>query len=1065
MTDETTLHAAAQGPWKLALDGVWYEHICQPDGNWLLGSVTPGYRQMLPHTSSPDAQELAELAAKGIWLARETASAPKLAVMCCGQGSVWPGMGRELYDSFPEARAAMDRLAACSSWDVLALMDEKDVETIGLTRWQQPYLFMLEYAQWSLYLARGLTPDIICGHSLGELIALCLAGVYRPEEGWYIMETRSRHMADLEAKSRRETGMMGVYAGMDVIRELQDIWPDLYVSNYNTPEQSILSGPRDILAEARRWLRKKRIPAVILNITLAFHNPAMRVLRDLDYLRLMCLDMQAAETPMLSCVTAGLYPEKQTDICRYIMDLDENSVRWLQCVDTLWEKRGIRHFLETGPADTLGGMVEKIRPDALCMSSSLRGHEREQVRRTLAQLHSLGHLRHAFLVQAHGLQESTGFEAEPQVQTDSQPKPRSADTPCGIPALRELLAQACGRRAEELHGSMDLRFDLALRSSFFPGLIEEAQKLLGREVAFEELLKVSTIADLERLFSGDVPEEGEEGGSEPMGRPVHRPFPACCTKDGAVFRELPVYPCRRTLTPSKDLRVLVCGEDDEFCAAMVRTIASWQCTFVLAGALQRTQDLVTAMGARTEAASADLIPAVGTWADPDSLQQFDIILCQGEAACSAAAALPGQGSVAGVCMERTPAREEALRDMVTRAKACGTPLCALLVDSAADIWNPKTGDLLAMLLLQGTKGMVFGKWIEEDAPEGCVLAAQPLHDDADACPLVFPDRAPRLSRTTPFSLFATHISRDIFPSLDALPKDAHGAVSIPLSMHLEAQRTAARLASPWLFVSGMADIRVYAPGLAIPGLVREARIEVDSARWMNHDHVPSRMTHVHTYLRDVSASGRRTPREEEIVESTVIMSGHVQKISPLWPEYAGQTPAGGEDVCSRWYAQHGIGPAFRLLKAVQLREDHLLLASLDAASSLALRGIWAYDNSLFPGEIPGFAHEGTGCMTGLEAVLQAVAILSDMDPATEPCAAYPSLTGLVRFGRADLASPLTVAVRRCWDRDHVVRYDAQVTSAQGECLVSINHLEYNALSAEDGDSSKTPHAAPVPAGE
>ena len=98
-------------------------------------------------------------------------------------------------------------------------------------------------------------------------------------------------------------------------------------------------------------------------------------------------------------------------------------------------------------------------------------------------------------------------------------------------------------------------------------------------------------------------------------------------------------------------------------------------------------------------------------------------------------------------------------------------------------------------------------------------------------------------------------------------------------------------------------------------------------------------------------------------------------------------------------------------------------------------------------------------MTGFEAILQAAAMQFDLDPATEPCAAAPSFTGLVRFGRADLTSPLTVAVRRCWDQDHVVRCDAQVTDACGACLVSITHLEYNALSAEDGDSSSTAQSA------
>ncbi len=1043
-TDENKLgESAPEAPWKLALDGVWYEDICQPEGSWLLGSVVPGYEQFLPLGRHPSADELASLGTRGIWLAPRQSREPRLAVMCCGQGSVWPGMGRELYDSFPEARAAMDRLAACSSWDVLGLMDERDVETIGLTRWQQPDLFMLEYAQWSLYLARGLKPDFICGHSLGELIALCLAGVYEPEVGWYIMETRSRHMADLEEKSRRETGMMAVYAGMDVVRELQGIWPELYVSNYNTPEQSILSGPRDILTEARRWLRKKRIPAVILNITLAFHHPSMRVLRDLDYRRLMSLDMHAPATPMLSCVTAGPYPDNQADICRYIMDLDENSVRWVQCVEALWDKYGLRHFLEMGPADTLCGMVEKIRPEALCLSSSLRGHERDLVRRTMARLYSLGHFQRKCLIQARELQEQSGFEARsPENHGNREHEASGASAGCGIPRLRELLAKACGRKAEDLHGSMDLRFDLALRSSFFPGLIEEAQQLLGREVAFEDLLHVSTIADLERLFSGDVSEEGDESVREPMGRAVQRPFLACCVREDADrYVEMPANPCRRNFLPSPSLRVVLIGEDDTLLASLVRSIASWKCRFSLCPGLAETRAVIAAMGGCVQDVQ-DVRAALG---------EADVVLVQGTGE-DVLGIVREPGLAAGarmVLVERDPARQEELAGLWRKALGLGRALTAILLDKAVPLGSPLVGDMLAATLLQQDNNLVYGKWVTREDEQNVALLAQPLLDDADHSPRVFPDLKPARPRTTPFRVFSTQIAQDIFPALEALRGADKKDWPIPLGLHLEAQREAAILASPWLFASGMTDIRVHDLGQARPGLVREARLEVDTGLWMNHDRVPSRMSHVMTTLRGVSTSGRRTPQYDEVVESTVIMTGARAQIPPLWQEYAGPAPAFGGIDTGDWYDRLGLACPFRLLERVWQKDDHLLLASLAQDAFLALAGIWAYDNSLFPGDesIPAWAN--TTCMTGFEAVLQAVAMHFDMDPPSVPCALTPSLVGFVRFGATGNDTTLFLALRRCWDRDQVVRYDAQVTNTAGQCLVSINHLEYNALADTD----------------
>ncbi|WP_448339557.1 acyltransferase domain-containing protein [Desulfovibrio piger] len=285
------------GEGEIACDGVRFADLPHGGAIWHAGSVVPAWRQeLLALGARPDAAALEAMGQRGIWL-HPQGDVPPLAVMCCGQGAVWPGMGRELYDHFPAARAAMDRIARAADWDVLALLDETDVEKIGLTRWQQPYLFLLEYAQWSHLASLGLRPSLICGHSLGELIALCLAGVYEPEVAWYILDTRSTHMAELEARATRETGMMAVPAEASVIEEARKTWPQLYVSNYNSPRQFIISGPRDVLLEARKSLRKRRIPAIMLNVSLAFHHPSMRVLRDMSLRRLNALAMQAPQHP------------------------------------------------------------------------------------------------------------------------------------------------------------------------------------------------------------------------------------------------------------------------------------------------------------------------------------------------------------------------------------------------------------------------------------------------------------------------------------------------------------------------------------------------------------------------------------------------------------------------------------------------------------------------------------------------------------------------------------------------------------------------------------------------
>ncbi|WP_443659496.1 acyltransferase domain-containing protein, partial [Desulfovibrio sp.] len=494
------------GEGEIACDGVRFADLPHGGAIWHAGSVVPAWRQeLLALGARPDAAALEAMGQRGIWL-HPQGDVPPLAVMCCGQGAVWPGMGRELYDHFPAARAAMDRIARAADWDVLALLDETDVEKIGLTRWQQPYLFLLEYAQWSHLASLGLRPSLICGHSLGELIALCLAGVYEPEVAWYILDTRSTHMAELEARATRETGMMAVPAEASVIEEARKTWPQLYVSNYNSPRQFIISGPRDVLLEARKSLRKRRIPAIMLNVSLAFHHPSMRVLRDMSLRRLNALAMQAPQIPMLSCITTRPYPDDQPGICEHIGDLDENSVRWVECVQAMWQRDGIRHFVEVGPQDTLCGLVNDIEPQALCLAAGRKGKEAEGMRQTCARLYALGHLTH------------DGVARHRQRWLDAAPAPAASAEAPAAPAARaaapardelpeaarkvlEILAAACGRDADSLKPEMDLRYDLALRSSRFPLIVQEVEEELGISVDFEALLHVATVGDLLRVLA------------------------------------------------------------------------------------------------------------------------------------------------------------------------------------------------------------------------------------------------------------------------------------------------------------------------------------------------------------------------------------------------------------------------------------------------------------------------------------------------------------------------------------------------------------------------------------
>lgn len=494
------------------VDGVSLVSLTHRGEMWRMGSVDAGWRQELACLSpEPDEEELTALNRRGTRLRKESLPPPP-ALICCGQGSVYPGMGRKLYDAFPLIREAMDRIAAQADWDLLGLMDEKDPEKIILTRWQQPYLFLLEYAQAYYLQSLGLRPVVIAGHSLGELIALCLAGAYTPEGAWHILDGRSKVMNGLENGAQHDTGMMSVHAGREVIEQCLAEFPGLLISNYNTPTQFILSGPKDELQAASRALRKRRIPAMQLKVSLAFHHPGMRAVREISLKGLREVPMQGTRVPMLSNVTVDLYPDDAEGIREHILNLDENPVRWVECVNAMWDRFKVRHFVELGPGDTLCGLVGDIRPQALCIPAGRKGKEVENLRAAVAELYTLGHLpaRVAYGSFTPSRSPKTvpsqvpAFGQSPLTASRPHSTPKNAPDktlpvepmPPHVEEIMPILTEATGFARHELEADMDLRHDLSLRSSRFPLLMHEVEKRFGLSLRFEDMIGVATIRDL-----------------------------------------------------------------------------------------------------------------------------------------------------------------------------------------------------------------------------------------------------------------------------------------------------------------------------------------------------------------------------------------------------------------------------------------------------------------------------------------------------------------------------------------------------------------------------------------
>ncbi len=1074
----------------VSLDGVRYAALKQPGGLWRMGTVNPRWLECMPARSNPTPEELAALEAKGVFLAPRVTPEPKLALICCGQGGVWPGMGRELYDSFPACREAMDRLAACASWDVLSLMDEPDLDVLGLTRWQQPYLFLLEYAQFALFRSLGLKPALFCGHSLGELIALCFAGVYSPETCWFIMDTRSQFMAELEEKAEKSSGMMAVYASRDVLEKVQVAWPGLYVSNYNTPNQFILSGPRDQLAEARRALRKDHHPAVILNMKLAFHHPQMRVARSLSYRMLCSLEMHPPKTPLMSCVTTGFYPPAQTDICRYIVDLDESAVKWLPCVQNMWCQEGVRHFLETGPQDTLCGFIREIEPRAVCLSSSARGREREAMRLALAKLYALGHLKHSLIREAARARQHEAlapvpaekdavpsgtpeqvrdqFQEQAQAQTQDQEQAQAQANPVepvpqaaghAWPAVRALLAEVSGRPEEEITPSHDLRFDLSLRSSSFPRFVSRLQEELGCTLEFEDLLHVATAGDLAGVAAGACGEAfAQEQASGPaLGSYVKRPFfvrcdPAVSLDDGKPS-EARLNCARPGLALSSASVVAVYGGSDALCAELLASLMPLGLDLRLPEGFAGTMQAASRCGCRVlglclpSARLEDSLDAAShvdvMLAAPDAVRALDeagwtkFLRALTRVQCSVLAIAGLGGELVSLPDPPVPTEgNPALRLVQIRIypwdAASGRPLPYEL------------GDLFAREICQGELSHV--DWRPDSTAR---LLPQPLVDDADASPFVLPAAPAETDgedvRATGMILKTRALlSADGEPCLGAGPRLPHARTALPHFVWLRCQMEAASLLAPWLAPAVLADLRVMqadelGEGLGeggcggragmSRGLVREICASTWAGPLMLYRGSLVRPLRSRVKLRGLAASGRRTGRWADMATGLVFMGRPVQEgggLAPLW-EVRSQPASGRELDCAEWYRRQGIGQELQLLSRVSAGPGGALEADLEERSVVALEGARSYHVWL----------------AAVEGMLQGAAMAFDFDPPRVQGPFSLFKIGVVLLGGKPSGWPLRLSVKRIWDAQGVVHCDAQAVDPAGDCVACATNIEFD----------------------
>ena len=337
---------------------------------------------------------LLSLAHKGIFLGPEDLPAPPLAFVFPGQGTHYSGMGLDLYQSFPVIKEWLDKAAAAATdFDLLHLIFHDQEEDLQKTRWQQPALFALEHAIARYLITLGIQPVALAGHSLGELTALCLAGVYSLEDGFRIVNMRARCMDKATSLHMDPGVMMAVDAPLDLLKELIKGKDDVYISNINSPKQLVLSGSTEAVKTFGNSLREMGYRATMLRVSMAFHSPVMRVIHDELDAYIATILLNPPQIPVISNTTMAPYPSDPVEIRRILMTHLESPVHWMNNVQTLWSDYGVRLFVESGPGDILSDFIADTLPEPACLQTCLSQAESLTYKTTLAQLFVRGHLR------------------------------------------------------------------------------------------------------------------------------------------------------------------------------------------------------------------------------------------------------------------------------------------------------------------------------------------------------------------------------------------------------------------------------------------------------------------------------------------------------------------------------------------------------------------------------------------------------------------------------------------------------------------------------------------------
>ncbi len=274
-----------------------------------------------------------------------------------GQGSQTQGMGKDIYDAFPKMADLYDTASEILGRDMKQICFEAPIEELSKTINAQPAIMLTSLVCLNAAIEKGFKFDGVAGHSLGEYAALVSSGMVSAEDGFRLIKARAEAM---EMATAEQKGAMAAVLKL-APEKIEEICSKAvnYVTavNYNSPQQTVIAGTPEGIAEVSEVFAELKARVVPLNVAGAFHSKLMQSAADKFYETAKTITFNAPQVKYYSNVTGGEltdFSDMPSLLAKHIV----SPVRFTAELSAM-EAAGADTFVEFGPGKTLTGLVKK----------------------------------------------------------------------------------------------------------------------------------------------------------------------------------------------------------------------------------------------------------------------------------------------------------------------------------------------------------------------------------------------------------------------------------------------------------------------------------------------------------------------------------------------------------------------------------------------------------------------------------------------------------------------------------------------------------------------------------